>query len=202
MNIDYKEITEYYKNIISEISTVIYNTKKKYEKNSNELEEIESDYLSWYSSSDKAYYRIIDVLDLDDYYDEPDFQYWALEKFSDARHRISSYIERSSDLLDFNGIDYKKYDDIVIDYYKPIRLTDDEKLQETKEKGWDKYQSISHLRVIVNLGLIDDIKDIKRYINETEYLSEDVKMENNNVLDEMLCLSKKLLGYKEGFRYP
>ena len=138
---------------------------------------------------------------MEDFYNEEDFQYWALEKFSEARHRISNYIKRSSSLLNFNNIDYKKYDDIVIDYYQPIRLTSDGEILKVKEYSWGKYRSISYLRTIVNLGLLKDIEDIREHIAETRFLSEDEKERNLKVLDDMFELSKNIIGYKEDMTY-
>ena len=194
-------MTDYYVGILKDISNIIYKTKQEYEKGSDEWQEIYSDDLDWYASKEKAYYRLIEIYDMEDFYNEEDFQYWALEKFSEARHRISNYIKRSSSLLNFNNIDYKKYDDIVIDYYQPIRLTSDGEILKVKEYSWGKYRSISYLRTIVNLGLLKDIEDIREHIAETRFLSEDEKERNLKVLDDMFELSKNIIGYKEDMTY-
>lgn len=199
-NIDYKEITEYYVNIMSEISSIIYNTEQKYDKDSEEYKAIESSYLRWYGSKEKAYYRIIGILDLPEYYDEEDFQYFALEKFSEARHRIQNYLEDATSLLDFSEIEYEKYDDLVMDYYQPIRLSNDRNVQESRQHSFSKYHSIVHRKTMINLGLVEDISTIRESIDHSVDLTSQEKREQKDILESIFALAKQLNGYDESYR--
>ena len=198
MMIDYQEITEYYIKLIKDINHILYTTEKNCD-NPEDKKKINDDYLKWYGSSDKAYYRIINILDMKDYYCEDDFMYYALEKLSDARHRIESYINDANPLLDFKDIDYKLYDVVVMDYYQPIRLSDDKEVRYNKEVSFSKYNSISHRRVMINLGLIEEIESVKDSFRDSKDLTLDEKYDNIKILDEMKDLAVQLNGYVENF---
>jgi hypothetical protein len=197
MNLDYEAMTEYYVDIIRNISDIIYNTKQKYEKDSEEYTEIESSYLEWYASKEKAYYRIIRILDMKEYYTNDDFQYWALEKCSEARHRIQRYIEDATKLLDFTNINYTKYDSIVMDYFQPIRLNFDEECEKKKRKEYNKYDSIQYRKTIINNGLVFELENVKEAIQDSKDLSENEKKEQYLILNNIMELTKKLKGYDE-----
>lgn len=195
MNIKYKEITEYYVEVMKNISNIIYSTQNTYNKSSEEWNAIESSYLEWYGSKEKAYYRIIEILDMQEYYKDEDFQYWALEKFSEARHRIESYLENATGLLDFSDVEYKEYDDIVMKYYQPIRLSKDEDVQNMREESFDKYNSINHRKIMINLGLVRDVYEVKEAIISSKDLSSDKKREQLDIVIKILDLCEHLDGY-------
>lgn len=195
--IDYEKITKDYMSIINMISKIIHDTQRRYSKGSEEYNIIESDFLDWYGSSDKAYYRISDILDMSDFFDEEDFQYFALEKLSDARHRIESYIKRSSDLLDFNSINYKVYDDIVMDYYQPIRLSDDKDVRRRSQDSFKKYNGIIHRRIMINFGLLREIESVKESFVESKDLSDSEIEDNLTILNNIYLFATKLNGYSK-----
>lgn len=198
-DIPYTEIVEYYLKSINDISNIIYHTQKQYDKNTEEWQAIESSYLSWYGSKEKAYYRIKEILDMKEYYVEEDFQYWALEKCSDARHRIQHYLDDATSLLDFSTVEYTKYDDIVMDYYQPIRLNFEGEFSRERSQAFEKYSSISHRKTMINLGLVYEIDSVRESIDHSKDLTSTEKRQQKNILDKILKLVKQLKGYDEDY---
>lgn len=197
---DYEAMTEYYLNVIHEISQIIYNTKQEYGEDTDEYKEIDNSYLyEWYTSKEKASYRLSPILDMKDYYTNDDFQYYALEKCSEARHRIQSYLEKATPLLDFKNIDYKRYDSIVMDYYQPLRLSDDETIQKNRNQSFYKYDKIEYRRCMINLGLIEEIKTVKNAIKDSQDLTPQEKEHEYQILKQIQDLTQQLNGYKEDY---
>ena len=136
-----------------------------------------------YWSFDRAISRANDVLAMHKYWNEPDFEHYGLEQLSSTRHRIEGFLDDC--LLNYPDCCYTfdKYDDIIIDYYKPIRL---EGGQEHHEK-WEKYYKLNHKRVMINYGLVHELNEAYNYVNGDE----------KSIIDEMMELCKKLDGYDE-----
>ena len=175
--IDYETIADFYLKICSTISKTIYEARK----DEATKEAADTDFDNMYGSFERAKSRAHDVLKLKKYYTEPDFEYYGLEQLSSTRHRIEHFLEDS--LLTYPDYCYtfNKYDDIIIDYYKPIRLKGEH------HESWEKYYKLNYKRVMINYGLIHDLKEAYDYVDEDE----------KPVIDEMMRLCKKLDGYDE-----
>ena len=78
---------------------------------------------------------------------------------------------------------FDKYDDIIITYYKPIRL----KGGQEHHENWEKYYKLNHKRVMINYGLVRELK------NAYDYVKDDEKP----LIDEMMKLCVQLDGYDE-----
>ncbi|WP_405285931.1 hypothetical protein [Methanobrevibacter sp.] len=177
--IDYENIAKFYLKICSTISKTIYESKK----NEETQEDAKKDFDSMYWSFDRATSRANDVLEMHKYWNEHDFEHYGLEQLSSTRHRIEHFLDDC--LLNYPDCCYTfdKYDDIIIDYYKPIRL---EGGQEHHEK-WKKYYNLNHKRVMINYGLVHELNEAYNYVNGDE----------KSIIDEMMELCKKLDGYDE-----
>ena len=120
-----------------------------------------------------------------DFYNEHDFFYFGLENLSSARHRIQHYLE-DTDWNIFDDLDYKQYDELVIDYYQPIRLTDDEELRQKSSTAWKYYWKLNST-AMVKQYLLDDCDEIIKRISEfKEYLDNEdynVLSANQEILD-------------------
>lgn len=126
MEIDYEKIARFYQNIIHYIFEEIEKVTPT-EWNDKENRFIYSEeYHNAYGYFQKAIWRLGDVFQMKDYYDEENFEDFGLEHLSDARHRIEHYLESDDTKISFANDEivqnYTHYDDVIIDYYQPIRL--------------------------------------------------------------------------------
>lgn len=177
--IDYKSIAEFYLKICSTISKTIYEA----EKNEETKDDAKKDFDSMYWSFDRAKSRAHDVLKMHKYWNEKDFEDYGLEQLSSTRHRIEHFLDDC--LLTYPDCCYTfdKYDDIIITYYKPIRL----KGGQEHHENWEKYYKLNHKRVMINYGLVRELK------NAYDYVKDDEKP----LIDEMMKLCVQLEGYDE-----
>lgn len=147
--INYKEICNFYWNIYHKINKIVSDTRwgedvthpipdeviDKYEKETLNID-------GWL---ERGAWRLGDLEDLLEYSDDKYFFYYAMNNLSNMRHRLEKYFEDTSweyptSLLE----EYKKYDDIVMDYYQPIRLNQGEyhKLREEQSYWLDYYHNL------------------------------------------------------------
>ena len=188
-DIDYRKITDYYSNIISYILNNLSYTGLKYNTEgihtNHTKEEYEAEYLNAYGYLERAEWRLSEVKEMKDFYNEHDFFYFGLENLSSARHRIQHYLE-DTDWNIFEDLDYKQYDELVIDYYQPIRLTDDEELRQKSSTAWKYYWELNST-AMVKQYLLDDCDEIIKRISEfKEYLDNEdynVLSANQEILD-------------------
>lgn len=154
IEINYKKISTYYHEIISYI---LY-TSKEYDYD---------EYLNAYSYLERAIWRLNEIQEMSDFYNEKDFFYFGMENLSNARHRIQHYLEDTETEL-FNDLKYKKYDGLVIDYYQPIRLNQN-RLEENHNK-WEYYWEL-HNTAQLKQSIKEDCKEIIVKLNNfIEYL--------------------------------
>ena len=202
-DIDYKKITDYYYDIILYILNNLSYSRIKYDYTGEDFtptnhteDEYEAEYLNAYGYLQRAEWRLSEVDMMSDFYDETDFFYFGLENLSSARHRIQHYLENTEWDI-FNDLNYKQYDDLVMDYYQPIRLG---------KSGWEEYYEVSHdkwkyywkLHSIVQLTkylredcveIINKLTKFVEYIDEMDY---DVLSEHSKELE---CLNNKTLDF-------
>lgn len=140
---------------------------------------------------------------MSDYYGEEDFEYFGLEHLSDARYRIEQYLEESNNLFVNDEIvqNYTYYDDIIVDYYKPIRLNKDVnndyfmyyqkilyrdsnishiqfEIDELKHNVEMLQNSIDHSDYLANKSAIQSIiKELNNSINKIEIEQVEIKKE-------------------------
>lgn len=203
MEINYEEISRFYRNIIHYIFNEIENIAPiRWDEQSNQP--VYSDeYKLAYDYLNKAILRLDDVLKMSDYYDEESFEHFGLEHLSDARYRIEHYLEDSNSLFINDEIvqNYTHYDDIVVDYYKPIRLNKDVnndyfmcyqkilyrdssishiqfEINELKQNVEMLQNSVSHSDYLVNKSTIQSIiKKINQLLNKMEIEQKEIKKE-------------------------
>lgn len=177
--IDYENIANFYLKICSTISKTIRNAME----NEETKEAAEKDYDDMYWSFERATSRANDVLSMHKYWNEPDFEHYGLEQLSSTRHRIEHFL--SNCLLNYPSCCYTfdKYDDIIIDYYQPIRLSGDSE----HDVKWRKYYDLNHKRIMINYGLFHELQEAYYYVKENE----------RAMIEEMIELCRQLEGYDE-----
>lgn len=189
MEINYEEISRFYRNIIHYIFNEIENIAPiRWDEQSNQP--VYSDeYKLAYDYLNKAILRLDDVLKMSDYYDEENFEYFGLEHLSDARYRIEQYLEESNNLFVNDEIvqNYTHYDDIVIDYYQPIRLNNDYFMYYQKILYRDS--NISHIQFEIdelkqNVGILQNSVDHSDYLVNKSTIQSIIK-ELNQLLNKM-----------------
>ena len=166
MKIPYEEMVDYYGDILSNIYKEIQEvTPIEY---GDELCEIKypKEYHEAYGWLQKAEWRLTDTATLKEYYDEPEFKYYAIHNLKNVQHRIISYLDETNFEYSEKVTDCHKYDEIV-DMNKEL-INDDE-----FHKWWDYYYKLKHLKITVDL-LDLRVKWIK---DNVEYLKEDVEDE-------------------------
>ena len=179
--IDYETMAKHYLSICSKISNTAYEAQK----NDKTKEDAKKDYDDMYWSFDRAKSRANDVLEMKKWWNEPDFEHYGLEQLSSARYRIEHFLDDCRLAYPDCCYTYDKYDNIIIDYYEPIRLSRDP----DHETAWNKYYKLNHKRIMINLGLKHDIKDAYSYVDEDERW----------IIDKMMDLFKQLTGYEEDY---
>ena len=170
MEINYEEISRFYRNIIHYIFNEIENVAPiRWDEQSNQP--IYSDeYELAYAYLNKAILRLDDVLKMSDYYDEENFEYFGLEHLLDARYRIEDYLEESNSLFMNDEIvqNYTHYDNVIIDYYQSIGLNDNCFMYYQKILYRDS--NISHIQFKIN-ELKHNVEMLQNSIDHSDYLA-------------------------------
>lgn len=190
-DIDYKEISKYYRGIILYILNNLSYAHFKY--NSDDIptehteEEYNAEYLNAYGYLQRAEWRLSEVDVMGDFYDEPDFFYFGMNNLSSARHRIQHYLEDTAWDI-FDDLDYKKYDDLVMTYYQPIRLGKDgfEEYYMVSHDKWDYYwelQGIAQLKHFVKDDCEEIVDKLSKFIAYLDEVSYDKLKENQDALE-------------------
>ena len=189
MEINYEEISRFYRNIIHYIFNEIENVAPiRWDEQSNQP--VYSDeYKFAYDYLNKAIWRLDDVLKMSDYYDEENFEYFGLEHLSDARYRIEHYLEDSNNLFINDKIvqNYTHYDDIVIDYYQPIRLDNDYFIYYQKILYGDS--NISHIQFEID-ELKQNVEMLQNSVDHSDYLAN--KSTIQSIIKELNQLLNKI----------
>ena len=183
--LDYEEIAEYYGEIINRIYTEIekespsqYNTEKQNISYSDE-------YLDAYSYLQKAEWRISDIRQLKDYEKDEDYKYFATEHLSDVRHRIESYLEKTTMKFTSPVYDYKKYDRIL-EERKELRKNSK---YTAGLKKWQKTcyidAEVKHIELYIN-----NIKDYTQALKQAVTSSTINYIETENLLETIKLLEK------------
>lgn len=199
MEINYEEISRFYRNIIHYIFNEIENIAPiRWDEQSNQP--VYSDeYELAYGYLNKAILRLDDVLKMSDYYDEENFEYFGLEHLSDARYRIEDYLKDSNSLFMNDEIvqNYTHYDDVIIDYYQSIGLNNNYfmyyqkilyrdsnishiqfEINELKQNVEMLQNSVDHSDYLVNKSTIQSIiKELNNSINKIEIKQKEIKKE-------------------------
>lgn len=199
MEINYEEISRFYRNIIHYIFNEIENiAPTRWDEQSNQP--IYSDeYKLAYSYLDKAIWRLDDVLKMSDYYDEENFEYFGLEHLSDARYRIADYLNEESNSLFVNDEivqNYTHYDNVIIDYcqsgfnnnyfnyYQKILYRDSNishiqfEIDELKQNVRMLQNSVDRSDYLVNKSTIQSIiKELNQLLNKIEIEKIEIKKE-------------------------
>lgn len=187
MKIDYDEICDFYISICNMIFTeidVFY--PNTYE---DMVVKYSDEYLKAYSYLQRAGWRLEEVKDMKQYYDEEDFKYFGLENLYDVRNRIEHYLNDVEIEFTDSVYTYNQYDDIYSDFKKE-RLTTkaSEKFAyyETKLLQRNEYDYVLNSLTLLN----SDIKNIINSIKESRY----VKNIHNKKLNKMNKLLKEITG--------
>lgn len=199
MEINYEEISRFYRNIIHYIFNEIENiAPTRWDEQSNQP--IYSDeYKLAYSYLDKAIWRLNDVLKMSDYYDEENFEYFGLEHLSDARYRIADYLNEESNNLFINDEIVQNYThyDIIIDYYQSIGFNNNYfnyyqkilyrdsnishiqfEIDELKQNVRMLQNSVDRSNYLVNKSTIQSIiKELNQLLNKIEIEKIEIKKE-------------------------
>jgi len=193
--IDYASISKYYKNIIlyilnnlSYTCAVEYNTGE-YIHTDYSKEEYEDEYLNAYGYLQRATWRLSELDEMSDFYDDEDFFYFGMNNLSSARYRIEHYLEDTTWSI-FTDLDYHKYDDLVIDFYQPIRLGRPgyEKYYDTSMSKWEYYWSLHGTAQMKQYLIEDCTRIIGKLNNFVDYLGHadySVLKENIQVLESL-----------------
>lgn len=187
MKIDYDELCDFYISIcnmiFTEIDTFYPNT---YE---DMVVKYSDEYLKAYSYLQRAGWRLEEVKEMKQYYDEEDFKYFGLENLYDVRNRIEHYLNDVEIEFTDSVYTYNQYDDIYADFKKE-RLTTkaSEKFAyyETKLLQRNEYDYVLNSLTLLN----SDIKNIINSIKESRY----VKNIHNKKLNKMNKLIKEITG--------
>lgn len=187
MKIDYDEICDFYISIynmiFTEIDTFYPNT---YE---GMVVKYSEEYIKAYSYLQRAGWRLEEVKDMKQYYNEEDFKYFGLENLYNARNRIEHYLKNVEIEFTDSVYKYNQYDDIYADFKKE-RLTTkaSEKFTyyETKLLQQNDYDYILNSLTLLS----SDIKNTIDSIKESKY----VKNIHNKKLNKMNKLVKEITG--------
>ena len=199
MEIDYKQIADYYMRIIGKIYSACEAVEEPYWDNEKSAMIYGKAYLDAYSYLQKAEWRLSNVYNLKDYYNREDFQYYGLEQLQEVRHRIQHYLE--DETIDLSHLpdcvyEYKEYDDIIITYYNGIRKDD---------MRYDKWKYYYNLKgyVIRKKHIVSDLEyacerftGLKRELDSPMY-SKFNEIVEDEIKEEIQFLSgriDKLLG--------
>ena len=187
MKIDYDEICDFYISICNMIFTeidVFY--PNTYE---DMVVKYSDEYLKAYSYLQRAGWRLEEIKEMKQYYDEEDFKYFGLENLYDVRNRIEHYLNDVEIEFTDSVYTYNQYDDIYADFKKE-RLTTkaSEKFAyyETKLLQRNEYDYVLNSLTLLN----SDIKNIINSIKESKY----VKNIHNKKLNKMNKLLKEITG--------
>lgn len=164
MNIDYREIHDYYVDVINRIYNELSSYTDTGEKKEN-AETIREEYMNAYGYLQRAGWRLDELDTMMEFKDEENFFWFAMNNLSSARHRIEHYLNNTNWV--FKGdFDYKKYDNIVMDYYQPFRTGD--AFSYDNSRWWEHYwileskvQTVKYLKEDIrelegNVGLLED----------------------------------------------
>lgn len=169
MEINYEEISRFYRNIIHYIFNEIENiAPTRWDEQSNQP--IYSDeYKLAYSYLDKAIWRLDDVLKMSDYYDEENFEYFGLEHLSDTRYRIADYLNENSNNLFINDEIVQNYThyDIIIDYYQSIGFNNN--YFNYYQKILYRDSNISHIQFEID-ELKQNVRMLQNSVDRSDYL--------------------------------
>lgn len=169
MEINYEEISRFYRNIIHYIFNEIENiAPTRWDEQSNQP--VYSDeYKLAYSYLHKAIWRLDNVLKMSDYYDEEDFEYFGLEHLSDARYRIADYLNEESNSLFVNDEIVQNYThyDIIIDYYQSIGFNNN--YFNYYQKILYRDSNISHIQFEIN-ELKQNVRMLQNSVDRSDYL--------------------------------
>lgn len=191
--IDYGEISKYYTRIISYIlNNLSYSTLKyhsDYIKTNYTEEEYEDEYLLAYGYLQRAGWRLSEVDEMIDFYSEPDFFYFGMNNLSSARHRIQHYLEATTWTI-FKDLDYHKYDELVMDYYQPIRLGEDgfEEYYEISHEKWEYYwrlHSTAQMKHYVKQDCTEIRDKLDKFINYLDTVDYQVLKEHLKELEDL-----------------
>ena len=119
-----------------------------------------------------------DIDEMKNYFKDDNFFYFAMNNLSSARHRISSYLKNTSLKFEDNSIyDYKKFDDIIIDYFQPIRLNHN--LYNESHKWYVYYNDLCDNIALKNY-VLDEISDLRVCLG---VLEEQVRLQDVEDID-------------------
>ena len=187
MKIDYNELCNFYTSIynmiFTEIDTFYPNTYD------GMVVKYSEEYLKAYSYLQRAGWRLNEVENMKQYYDEEDFKYFGLENLYDVRNRIEHYLKSTKVKFSDSIYEYNKYDEVYVDFKKE-RLTTkaSEKFTyyETKLLQQNEYDYVLNSLTLLS----DDIKNIIDSIKESKY----IKNVHNKKLNKINKLIKEING--------
>lgn len=185
VDIDYKKICEYYRNIIIDI----FNQLSFYNLTGEDKSNTETEYLNAYGYLQRASWRLDELDTMLCFSNEVSFFWFAMENLSSARHRIEHYLENTE--WEFTEpFNYKEYDDLVLDYYQPFR-TDDAHFDKGS-KWWQFYWDLESKVQLVNY-IKEDINALKDNVNILEdYINKDYEDLDEERLDRVCDLLSEL----------
>ena len=200
IKIDYQGISKYYRGIISYILNNLSYAGLKYNddviRTNHTREEYEAEYLNAYGYLQRAEWRLSELDLMTDFYNEPDFFYFGLNNLSSARHRIQHYLEDTEWGI-FDDLDYNRYDDLVMDYYQPIRLGHEgfEKYYNESGDKWDYYYGLLGTAQLKQYLKEDCVEIVNRLNKFMEYLdTEDYNVLKDHI-NELECLNNKTFDF-------
>ena len=152
--IDYEEICKHYWSIYFLISKTVSNIRwnddlimGKSEVSDEILDKYNKESMRMRGWLERGTWRLGDLEGMLEYKDEYYFFYFAMNALSSMRHRFEEYLEDTDLEFPDDVYTYTKYDDIVMDYYQPIRLGRGKKyhkLREEQDKYWHYYYELMH----------------------------------------------------------
>lgn len=183
IEINYMEIVNFYEGIYHKIcETVSTDTYGEHYElydtvSSEEKKEHENEHMRIRGYLERGVWRLGYVEDMLNYSDKNEFFYYAMECLSSMRHRLQHYLENTHWKFPEEVYNYTKYDDLIIDYYQPIRLGEGKfhKLQGERDYWWEYYHDLHHRKVIY-YSMIDDIELVREsLIGLEEFIRESIQ---------------------------
>lgn len=161
-DIDYDKLISLYHDIICELEDHCFTREE---------------YLDNYTSFDKASYRLQDVRNLKQYYNQEDFYLYAIEHIDDARCRIWFALDNmKTDIPDWILNDMMEYDDLVeserdkyvdsLESHKAFKKYNGLLYLQTELEA-DRYMRLTHLRHLIKEFIPDhdNFDEIMSYID-------------------------------------
>lgn len=192
---DYEEMSKFFNNIIVYMMEQIDNQYPAKINHTNGEVAVQQPYMDAYDHFEPVIYGLSDNFFMKDYYEEPHFEYYAIDNINDARNAIESYLSKGD--VDFSTDDvvqnYKYYDDIITQCNIEKQYESEEDIvvwiNNFKEKHDCDYELNNVNRNIA--GFKQSINQLEQFLDNSKYITnvEDIK----STIEEINTLFSKIV---------